>query len=156
MLQNTILINSEKQAPSIGSYSEMAEILGNYSQHMRHKKGRFRAALEDKSQLNQLAGGLGFEPRLAESESAVLPLDDPPSVGLDRRDRSACGDTITRYHTGAPLCRGRARLYGSRRHGCRRRARSARLALLKARAGRPLAIADFVIPFLSDMMPPPL
>ena len=24
-------------------------------------------------------GGLGFEPRLAESESAVLPLDDPPS-----------------------------------------------------------------------------
>ena len=26
-----------------------------------------------------LAGGLGFEPRLAESESAVLPLDDPPS-----------------------------------------------------------------------------
>ena len=27
----------------------------------------------------ELAGGLGFEPRLAESESAVLPLDDPPS-----------------------------------------------------------------------------
>src|SRR3569832_2217312 len=26
----------------------------------------------------KLAGGLGFEPRLAESESAVLPLDDPP------------------------------------------------------------------------------
>ena len=26
----------------------------------------------------QMAGGLGFEPRLAESESAVLPLDDPP------------------------------------------------------------------------------
>ena len=25
-----------------------------------------------------LAGGLGFEPRLTESESAVLPLDDPP------------------------------------------------------------------------------
>ena len=25
-----------------------------------------------------VAGGLGFEPRLAESESAVLPLDDPP------------------------------------------------------------------------------
>ena len=25
-----------------------------------------------------LAGGLGFEPRQAESESAVLPLDDPP------------------------------------------------------------------------------
>ena len=25
-----------------------------------------------------LAGGLGFEPRLTESESVVLPLDDPP------------------------------------------------------------------------------
>nr|ADI22877.1 hypothetical protein [uncultured gamma proteobacterium HF0500_32L01] len=26
-----------------------------------------------------MAGGTGFEPVLAESESAVLPLDDPPS-----------------------------------------------------------------------------
>jgi hypothetical protein len=41
-----------------------------------------------------LAGGLGFEPRLAESESAVLPLDDPPPAlgmwilrgGLARRN----------------------------------------------------------------------
>ena len=34
-----------------------------------------------------LAGGLGFEPRLAESESAVLPLDDPPTPAreLERR-----------------------------------------------------------------------
>jgi hypothetical protein len=30
----------------------------------------------------KLAGGLGLEPRLAESESAVLPLDDPPTAGL--------------------------------------------------------------------------
>ena len=30
-----------------------------------------------------LAGGEGFEPPLAESESAVLPLDDPP-----KKDRS--------------------------------------------------------------------
>ena len=29
----------------------------------------------------RLAGGLGFEPRQAESESAVLPLDDPPKSG---------------------------------------------------------------------------
>ncbi len=28
-----------------------------------------------------LAGGQGFEPWLAESESAVLPLDDPPKPG---------------------------------------------------------------------------
>src|SRR5262249_16709993 len=36
-----------------------------------------------------LAGGLGFEPRLAESESAVLPLDDPPpraAIGPDRAE----------------------------------------------------------------------
>ena len=26
-----------------------------------------------------MAGGLGFEPRLEESESSVLPLDDPPN-----------------------------------------------------------------------------
>ena len=30
-----------------------------------------------------LAGGLGFEPRLTESESAVLPLDDPPKTWRD-------------------------------------------------------------------------
>ena len=29
----------------------------------------------------RLAGGLGFEPRLTESESVVLPLDDLPIVG---------------------------------------------------------------------------
>ena len=29
-----------------------------------------------------LAGGLGFEPRLTESESVVLPLDDPPKEPL--------------------------------------------------------------------------
>ncbi len=28
-----------------------------------------------------MAGGPGFEPGLAESESAVLPLDDPPVLG---------------------------------------------------------------------------
>ena len=28
-----------------------------------------------------LAGGPGFEPGLTESESVVLPLDDPPIVG---------------------------------------------------------------------------
>ena len=30
--------------------------------------------------LCEVAGGEGFEPPLAESESAVLPLDDPPVV----------------------------------------------------------------------------
>src|SRR5579884_1428833 len=36
---------------------------------------------------HQVAGGLGFEPRQAESESAVLPLDDPPSGQKALRDR---------------------------------------------------------------------
>ena len=29
-----------------------------------------------------MAGGLGFEPRLEESESSVLPLDDPPRIQI--------------------------------------------------------------------------
>ena len=33
----------------------------------------------NKNQYNMVAGGLGFEPRLAESESAVLPLNYPPT-----------------------------------------------------------------------------
>src|SRR3974390_858739 len=36
-----------------------------------------------------LAGGLGFEPRLTESESAVLPLDDPPRGSGSVRGGSA-------------------------------------------------------------------
>ena len=32
-----------------------------------------------------MAGGLGFEPRLEESESSVLPLDDPPMVQIEGR-----------------------------------------------------------------------
>jgi hypothetical protein len=43
-----------------------------------------------------MVGGLGFEPRLAESESAVLPLDDPPPIPLvDQRDAfSKIGDVF--------------------------------------------------------------
>jgi hypothetical protein len=33
---------------------------------------------------NKVAGGLGVEPRLAESESAVLPLDDRGSARFER------------------------------------------------------------------------
>src|SRR5262245_39056329 len=46
----------------------------------------------------RLAGGLGFEPRLAESESAVLPLDDPPSR---RRRAWRWGDVL---HARPPAC----------------------------------------------------
>ena len=57
------------------------------------KKGPFRGPLRC------LAGGEGFEPPLAESESAVLPLDDPPirilllavySTGISRNS-GGCG-----------------------------------------------------------------
>ena len=45
-----------------------------------------------------LAGGLGFEPRLAESESAVLPLDDPPTGGLPITGRGICVDLMIDGH----------------------------------------------------------
>ena len=32
------------------------------------------------AETKEMAGGQGFEPRQAESESAVLPLDDPPAL----------------------------------------------------------------------------
>ena len=35
--------------------------------------------------LISLAGGRGFEPRLMESESIVLPLDDPPEMLASRK-----------------------------------------------------------------------
>jgi hypothetical protein len=35
--------------------------------------------IEGHQQFRYLAGGLGFEPRLTESESAVLPLNYPPT-----------------------------------------------------------------------------
>ena len=38
---------------------------------VRHNKTR-------RGRVSLVAGGLGFEPRLEESESSVLPLDDPP------------------------------------------------------------------------------
>ena len=37
-----------------------------------------------------MAGGEGFEPPLAESESAVLPLDDPPVEG----SRASASSTV--------------------------------------------------------------
>jgi hypothetical protein len=38
-----------------------------------------------------MAGGLGFEPRLTESESAVLPLNYPPTGKSDNALRSQAG-----------------------------------------------------------------
>ena len=54
-----------------------------------HKKDRTpRSSLVCK----EMAGGLGFEPRLEESESSVLPLDDPPVLVYTiphRREKSS-------------------------------------------------------------------
>ena len=51
-----------------------------------------------------LAGGLGFEPRLAESESAVLPLDDSPPAERTRAPRhSLPGEIPQRGSRSAPL-----------------------------------------------------
>ena len=52
-----------------------------------------------------MAGGLGFEPRLVESESTVLPLDDPPNSGLTFGElrcatRLVQTDLFTLYLTG--------------------------------------------------------
>ena len=50
--------------------------------------------------MKRLAGELGFEPRLAESESAVLPLDDPPSDARLESGPIACWiDSTTRRRT---------------------------------------------------------
>src|SRR5215475_11345076 len=45
-----------------------------------------------KAQSDQVAGGLGFEPRLTESESAVLPLNYPP-IGKSNQIRSGMDQT---------------------------------------------------------------
>src|SRR6185503_2700573 len=59
--------------------------------------GRLRRCAKQESRhlagsLALLAGGLGFEPRLAESESAVLPLDDPPNPVRPQERKSALAE----------------------------------------------------------------
>src|SRR5690606_23548027 len=56
-----------------------------------------------RSKSREVAGGLGFEPRLAESESAVLPLDDPPKRRLTLDFRHSHDDS----RDGALWLRGR-------------------------------------------------
>ena len=53
-----------------------------------------------------MAGGLGFEPRQAESESAVLPLDDPPTEaeGLDQPSRPFNPQSATCLVPSSPCC----------------------------------------------------
>lgn len=52
---------------------------------------------------NALAGGLGFEPRLMESESIVLPLDDPPAceAGFTNSLWDRCQGAFTGFRPGA-------------------------------------------------------
>lgn len=44
-----------------------------------------------------MAGGLGFEPRLTESESAILPLDDPPSYTHRERGGTEANHNKSNY-----------------------------------------------------------
>src|SRR5439155_9165369 len=71
--------------------------------HALGSGGRKVFASRSPSQVSGVAGGLGFEPRLAESESAVLPLDDPPPA--------------SRRWAGKPAPQGVVRFYISRRDG---------------------------------------
>jgi hypothetical protein len=48
------------------------------SNHYIYQKKTHFYARRAARKLKKVAGGLGFEPRLTESESVVLPLDDPP------------------------------------------------------------------------------
>ncbi len=59
--------------------------LGSPSSPRAHKNEKARARRAH----SFLAGGLGFEPRLTESESVVLPLDDPPKEPLRGFPRAA-------------------------------------------------------------------
>ena len=49
-----------------------------FEPQLREKSGNFKSVRRQSGRLFDLAGGLGFEPRLTESESAVLPLNYPP------------------------------------------------------------------------------
>ncbi len=53
---------------------------GFWCYHRRHQNGEFQSSEEfiEDNLLIILAGGPGFEPGFTESESVVLPLDDPP------------------------------------------------------------------------------
>ena len=53
-----------------------------------------------------VAGGLGFEPRLAESESAVLPLDDPPTNQLESLGSVGSRDGLRRWRSALGVQRG--------------------------------------------------
>ena len=54
------------------------------SRTIRTSNARINRKLPDLRELFLQAGGRGFEPRQANPESAVLPLDEPPIPGNER------------------------------------------------------------------------
>ena len=100
----------------------------------------FEAMSKAAKSLILLAGGLGFEPRQAESESAVLPLDDPPI--LDRGRRLAGlgwrGALTSTFGPAQGFCMGhperQQRSTRTRRRGCHRgpATASAKLGMAKS------------------------
>jgi hypothetical protein len=80
---------------------------GNFT-HGDHLRSPLGVASGACATIRQVAGGLGFEPRQAESESAVLPLDDPPTGRLSTQGgrRFQAPQTRVRERRPIPLPRG--------------------------------------------------
>src|SRR5215471_9646747 len=102
----------ERNLAHVASFSKMASKMDPLVLIMS-------AAKLKKAQRHQMAGGLGFEPRLTESESAVLPLNYPPISSFEIKALAAkfvksrdlftnrnATNTIYRRHAGrSSLCR---------------------------------------------------
>ncbi len=68
----------------------------------KQTKKNQQSSQEQATQNKEMAGGLGFEPRLVESESTVLPLDDPPVKNTTEKIRRRTGSAHkTEPHLGA-------------------------------------------------------
>src|SRR5215471_10970020 len=118
---------------------------GNILQHVRHEmaasEGVENARYADEIRTSWVAGGLGFEPRLTESESAVLPLNYPPigksnqiRSGMDQASQAGPGSLATAADRRRPMQR--AHIYGISRRFPSGVDKGAQQALCAAAAGR--------------------
>ena len=67
------------RAENDGRACRCASLQPTRTSNARKHRDDFLAARDHRLSGDWVAGGLGFEPRQPESESGVLPLDDPPS-----------------------------------------------------------------------------
>lgn len=80
-------------------------------------RGQYPRPLDDGTK--RLAGGLGFEPRLADPESAVLPLDDPPTKCRESNGISLPSQGPNVFRRGGRPCCGNRRCVSRARTGGR-------------------------------------